>query len=487
MELTKQMLNEVLPETSCATVRALLSDIEQDMARLDAQVLCKTKELQGLTSQWKEKFDEAAKCKMALSTQKKLPPELLSEIFSHCGPDRYDTRLPVSSYDHMPFKLLHVCSRWRKVALDTPRLWTALDIWLDGDSDPEFDDMYRQFIVMCRRAKLSAHFVVDGFHHCSRPSPLADILLSNTSRFENLYIQFRMGETEHSLFRRTSSFQNLKSLVLCDTPSSQTRGLYTLFKDAPLLRRLEITLFGRILYPPSFDLPWMQLTDLQASIVSSSDAYTLLPQCSNLERCIITIREHATIEPGPTITLFKLVKLRIELHLDVPVSMFLSRLTLPSLNMLDVRLSPFNRYTPPPHAEVAALLSRSSCALTTFWCDWLSSTQVEPIMQASPSLEEIVLLDTEIPLVAVTRMARQGLVPNLRILRCRVSQVVVAEALADMLELRRWSTGPDVPGIQFVKLHYAQAADFPSQLRARLRQLNDKSQGISVGDEILQR
>nr|GAT57132.1 predicted protein [Mycena chlorophos] len=62
-----------------------------------------------------------------------LPPELLSEIFIHC--------LPAAGVDssstndtQAPLLLTQVCKTWKRVALSTPQLWTALNCNFDSES-----------------------------------------------------------------------------------------------------------------------------------------------------------------------------------------------------------------------------------------------------------------------------------------------------------------------------------------------------------------
>ncbi|KIJ39425.1 hypothetical protein M422DRAFT_230623, partial [Sphaerobolus stellatus SS14] len=66
---------------------------------------------------------EASICHAALSPVRHLPNEMMSEIFLYCVPVDSTSEpchiIPLSS----PLVLLHVCRRWRRIALDTPRLF----------------------------------------------------------------------------------------------------------------------------------------------------------------------------------------------------------------------------------------------------------------------------------------------------------------------------------------------------------------------------
>ncbi|KAJ2913425.1 hypothetical protein MD484_g6989, partial [Candolleomyces efflorescens] len=58
-----------------------------------------------------------------------LPSELLSEIFLHC----VDGGMAELNTIFIPLLLSHVCARWRKAALATPRLWSRLFLTLTLD------------------------------------------------------------------------------------------------------------------------------------------------------------------------------------------------------------------------------------------------------------------------------------------------------------------------------------------------------------------
>lgn len=56
----------------------------------------------------------------------RIPPEIISEIFSHCFSD-YHMDIPPKS-DNLPWKLGHICSLWRQVATNDIRLWSRISI-----------------------------------------------------------------------------------------------------------------------------------------------------------------------------------------------------------------------------------------------------------------------------------------------------------------------------------------------------------------------
>ncbi|KAK1229783.1 hypothetical protein PQX77_007131 [Marasmius sp. AFHP31] len=65
--------------------------------------------------------------KALVSPIRRLPPDLLSEIFFHCLPTGH---LPVRSVTEAPLLLTVICRGWRDVALGHPRLWNSILIQL---------------------------------------------------------------------------------------------------------------------------------------------------------------------------------------------------------------------------------------------------------------------------------------------------------------------------------------------------------------------
>jgi len=65
--------------------------------------------------------------KEALCFVKSIPKQVLSEIFMHCLPRAsYPAEYAQPDVTIAPMLLCHICSSWRRVALDTPWLWAEL-------------------------------------------------------------------------------------------------------------------------------------------------------------------------------------------------------------------------------------------------------------------------------------------------------------------------------------------------------------------------
>ena len=65
-----------------------------------------------------------------LAPARRLPLDVLHEIFFHCLPAH---RNPIMKSSESPLLLTRICSSWRAIALSSPRIWSKIHIPLPGD------------------------------------------------------------------------------------------------------------------------------------------------------------------------------------------------------------------------------------------------------------------------------------------------------------------------------------------------------------------
>ncbi|KAF9261518.1 hypothetical protein L218DRAFT_869680, partial [Marasmius fiardii PR-910] len=73
-----------------------------------------------------------------LSPIQRMPPEVLTEIFGHCGrlSNMNGLIMPV------PMAISMVCGRWRELAVSTPSLWSSISITMFSAGDPDDCDQH---------------------------------------------------------------------------------------------------------------------------------------------------------------------------------------------------------------------------------------------------------------------------------------------------------------------------------------------------------
>ncbi|KAJ3501960.1 hypothetical protein NLJ89_g9104 [Agrocybe chaxingu] len=122
---TRVGTNYAATDAELAEIKRLLRDPETKSKQLEEEIALAEARLKNLREQ-KNALDESMHSYRALlSPIRRLPRDLLQEIFLACLPRK---RNPSMSIDEPPMLLTHVCRQWRHVALHTPRLWAAIHI-----------------------------------------------------------------------------------------------------------------------------------------------------------------------------------------------------------------------------------------------------------------------------------------------------------------------------------------------------------------------
>jgi hypothetical protein len=96
-----------------------------DISQLTEKIAC----LQAIIDDLSRERDELSRFvedhRALLSGARRLPHELVQEIFMWCLPN---DRNPVMSSDEAPILLGRICKLWRQISLSTPQLWSSLHV-----------------------------------------------------------------------------------------------------------------------------------------------------------------------------------------------------------------------------------------------------------------------------------------------------------------------------------------------------------------------
>lgn len=245
-----------------------------------------------------------------LAPIRRLPPEILVEIFSHCG-NEY-RRMGAPTY-YMPIIISVVCKRWRDLAFGSPHLWT----------DISFDIYSRTPYVLLQRLNLylrnSGQLTLRGVAYAGRRDdrhPLGvawRLLLNEAHRWGTLYVAgpgifSSMGDVVLPRLQNVIGFAS--NLANGDE--------HRIFERAPALRSALIDNGNLDDVVPH--LPWPQL-DRLITVCTPVYARKVLPLCSNL-----TIWAYTPISIRPS------WDEEDEVHTAIPYS-------LPCLHTLRIHLS----------------------------------------------------------------------------------------------------------------------------------------------------
>ncbi|KAF9465565.1 hypothetical protein BDZ94DRAFT_1306919 [Collybia nuda] len=294
-----------------------------------------------------------------------LPIEVLGEIFVHCLP-RSNIAPPIPTLQTAPLQLCHVSSRWKRIAMSMPSLWTMI-ILAPMPNVPEA--AYLSMIAM--------------FIDLSKSRPLRiDISMEEDDDLEILIKGFSLILPEIDRWKYANIIMSEEICeLLVGAPVGPKPLLEELFLDMlPYDQRLEdadhlpatFSKFPRLhvlkLYPDFFapfnGIPWSQLIDIYICTgIPIDEVFEILGQCRRLVRCVLGSVIEPTSDTKPyDVVLPSLASLQMRLEWDV--TCFLSCLTCPALVQLSLGCS----HAPPIRAPnvLKKFLSRSSCKLEEF-------------------------------------------------------------------------------------------------------------------------
>ena len=250
-----------------------------------------------------------------LAPVRRLPLDVLHEIFFHCLPTH---RNPIMKSSESPILLTRICRSWRAVALSSPRIWSKIHIPLPGDpsSSTGYGIITEETTLSSRRQRYSDLLqlrcdVVWEWLSRSGTCPLSfsityppsqqnpkddelpdkmfNILLSFAGRWRDVDIS--MPEEIYNKLQgdmRPNRFSSLNSLRLNlqqPFPTNNVKSPPIQLLAAPNLCSITISAFQTTLHiTGSVVQPiWNQLTHITfTSWIADTCLLTLLRQCRNL-------------------------------------------------------------------------------------------------------------------------------------------------------------------------------------------------------------
>ncbi|KAJ7114031.1 hypothetical protein C8R44DRAFT_676471, partial [Mycena epipterygia] len=121
--------NEPPADPELTFIRSVVAKTGARLAHLDGEILRLQDRLKKLEEERAPLAIYHAQNNGILSPVRRLPPEVLGEIFSWTLPSARDALLR-RRFDtkNSPWVLTYICGRWREVALSTPSLWSLVVI-----------------------------------------------------------------------------------------------------------------------------------------------------------------------------------------------------------------------------------------------------------------------------------------------------------------------------------------------------------------------
>ncbi|KAF9468319.1 hypothetical protein BDZ94DRAFT_779964 [Collybia nuda] len=379
---------------------------------------------------------------LVLAPHRKLPDDTLGDIFSHFSFD--PIHIPFVMPE-TPWNLTSVCSRWRRIALDTPRLWC--DVQVDCETDwPRYMQIAAVVWEIFARSKgqpitlkVKAKSGICMWNWTGNSHPVSDFVIPYIQRLRSLSLAVPAAWLSPFLGLPAGVMESLEEIELLAVGDPAPGIIAAIFRNVPLLRKVSVKgAFNQ----HAFRLPWAQLTDLHLpnALLHPDTAISILKRCTNIVSCILSI-EHDDSEP-PVSTplsspaeLTKLEELEVNIDLCKSPVQFFQLLELPTLRRLCVPKELFSKPWDPALAPVFAqffALQHLDLSMS------IETVDIETLLRAAPRLTNLFLTQgRSLSNTTLESMARGDIVPELRHLACWVFDITT---FFDLLDWGRWSS-----------------------------------------------
>jgi F-box-like len=261
--------NAAPSDEEAADMRRHLPILEEELRHLDVQLAVLRTNRERLTNQ-------INRCRAALAPHKRLPPELIREIFLFSTAEHATFPL-VDGAKECRLIVSQVCSTWRKVAFDTPTLWSIKIPYLPAVPSSSLE-LVGGWLSRCSSACLALNMTIGNIDAAKMESTnWSDPLLKH--KFDWV-VNHIIIPNRHCFRELALAIPHLHAKALCALPSGYFPKLRTVaiiqvddffapfawdtpitaFTQAPCLRRCDFMLGGVRLHDMQF--PWAQLTHL---------------------------------------------------------------------------------------------------------------------------------------------------------------------------------------------------------------------------------
>ncbi|KAF9528960.1 hypothetical protein CPB83DRAFT_853509 [Crepidotus variabilis] len=315
------------------------------IAAIDVEIDSLNKELARISRQRKVLQHERDRCARLRSPLRKLPNEILLEIFTAL----FRPGIDKTSIHHVS----QVSQTWRQLVLGTPLFWTEV-VLPDGHKDPSFEILWEYLCLHVNRAR--GQLMSLTLHKL--PKATFDLLLESIFTSSNNIAHWSAisihATTLKHIQQILSYFEDypdeikyLSSLALTsDTLVAEGDELESKKKIWDLKGFFALRVFrmdhpGFFTIKPRFAINWAELTSLSLSAVSTSEKYIehVFNRCPNLENLTITPDDvddeyEEGDDPPEPLTLSRLRTLVIKS--DIHPSLLLSTISTPLLEQLSL-------------------------------------------------------------------------------------------------------------------------------------------------------
>ncbi|KAJ7472772.1 hypothetical protein FB451DRAFT_1469843 [Mycena latifolia] len=292
------LVSEAAPtDSEAAAVHAAISTTKQRILAIEEEMERLGRALKECTARRKELRVFGCKQRSAHSLFRRLPHEVLAEVFLRYQEideaNERDWRSGDLSSSAPKWIVAQVCGRWRAVALSTPRLWTNIKLLAAGDmTEDSFVSLLSLQIERSGELPLSLQYRAPYTFSADARRSILDLLWSFAYRWQEVGLCLSDGDFQAFIGFTGASFPLLSTLKLSRDESFSPGST---FLDCPRLQHLTLPRH------PRADLskfPWVQLKTLRLRRCPPEDILSIIRQMLRIE----TISLYGCDKPAPNTT-----------------------------------------------------------------------------------------------------------------------------------------------------------------------------------------
>jgi hypothetical protein len=446
-------------DTEANEIQNVISYAESDLYKVENEIDRVQEVLSQLCRRRDEISEHISNHRALLSPVRKVPDELLAEIFTYCLPWFSEKKAKNNAFlrREAPLLLAQICSRWRTVAISTQELWSFIRI--EYGKFTLHRDMANMALWLERSGTYPLSLVLHERNEARRndvdndkiSSPMLDILLPTSYRWRYAEILVTRN-TICNLSPIKGTLPLLQSLAIGVYGSGYDFVPLTcdVFDIAPKLRSLGILGYGMM--SVTLSIPWHLLTEFACydTPYGATRCLDILRHCPNLSSCSFRTLHDTPVDPS-THPLYHPKLRSLSIPPEYPVGAVFDRLTVPALRVVHLKEARLSSSLDWPGAHFLNLLKRSGCTLKK--CTWgLASVSVEnikPYLEAMPDLEELAIetsLGWALPellqalCLGMADEARNCFCPKLKAIQLSVDHTLNAQDLYNFVK-SRWNIG----------------------------------------------
>ncbi|KAJ7737550.1 hypothetical protein B0H16DRAFT_1466190 [Mycena metata] len=268
-------------ELPAGQIASLLSSLSDQLSKCDEEVAKLERRITEINAHRAVLLGQYHDCKALLAPARRLPPEILGEIFALTSDSASTSASANGNFNYAAslerianssiLALSQVCARWHDIALGTPALWSKveLDAVLWPSPDTAKNAMSLLQVFLSRGGNVPLSILITNNTDMPFHGPALQLLAQHSLRWRSATFKCPMADLRH-LAPVNGNLPILETLEIIHL--GEGAETLSLFEVAPRLRHFTVgaTLLGRVSTPPVHQLSQIGLVDLASTDLPST-------------------------------------------------------------------------------------------------------------------------------------------------------------------------------------------------------------------------